>query len=213
MGEASAKAWLIETFGVSRGTLARIEAFFDLLKAENAKQNLVSASSLDRFWSRHIADSAQLLLFGQGEGEWVDLGSGAGFPGLIIALLRSGAVTLIEQRRLRVDFLRLGAECLGIEGKVRILAGNASQLPPADFAYVSARAFAPLERIFAIAGHLAAPTTKWILPKGKNAKSELEAALASWQGEFSLEASVTDPDAYIVVAEQLRRRPKGKRRR
>ena len=214
MDEAAAKAWLADEFNVSRETFQRIEAFLALLRVENARQNLVSPSSLDHFWSRHVADSAQLLRHGHDSaGDWADLGTGAGFPGLIVGLLRSGTIALIEQRRLRVEFLHRAAELLGISARTRIVAANVRQLPPADFACISARAFAPLERLFASAEHLAAPNAKWILPKGRNAKSELEAARASWQGEFRLEPSVTDPDAFVIVVEQLRRRPRGKRKR
>ena len=213
MDEAAAKAWLAESFDVSRETFDRIEAFLGLLKAESARQNLVSESTLDRLWSRHVVDSAQLVLHADEARGWADLGSGAGFPGLIVALFRPGPITLIEQRRLRADFLNRAADILGIAARTRILMANVRQLPPAEFTVISARAFAPMERLFASAEHLAAPNARWILPKGRNAKSELEAALASWQGAFRLEASVTDPDAHIVVVEQLRRRPKGRRRR
>jgi 16S rRNA (guanine527-N7)-methyltransferase len=73
---------------------------------------------------------------------------------------------------------------------------------------ISARAFAPLGRLFALAERFASPGTRWVLPKGRNAKSELEEVRASWQGDFRLEPSLTDPDAQIIVAEQVRRRGK-----
>ncbi len=89
---------------------------------ENERQNLVSRASLDQLWLRHIADSAQLLRFAPSpEASWVDLGTGAGFPGLIVAALHQGPVTLVEERRLRVDFLRRAAESLGVA--VEIVAG------------------------------------------------------------------------------------------
>ena len=77
---------------------------------------------------------------------------------------------------------------------------------------ISARAFAPLDRLFEIGQRFAASTTRWVLPKGKNAKSELAAAESLWQGVFRLEPSLTDPDARIIVAEQVRRKPRGKSR-
>jgi 16S rRNA (guanine527-N7)-methyltransferase len=130
----------------------------------------------------------------------------------MIALLHSGPVTLVEQRRLRAAFLERAAAVLGLEGKIQILCANVRQLSAGPFDVISARAFAPLDRLFASAAHLAANGTRWILPKGKNAKSELEAARASWQGRFRLEPSVTDPAAAIVIAEQVRFAGKGKRR-
>jgi len=211
MDEAAARRWLAETLNVPRETFDRLEEFVALLGEENERQNLVSTASLDHVWSRHIADSAQLLLHGQADGRWIDLGTGAGFPGVIVALLRDGPITLVEQRRLRVDFLKRSVACLGLTDRVEVLAANVGTMKSEPFSVISARAFAPLDRLFAVSVHLAAQNTKWILPKGRNAKSELEAARASWQGMFRLEPSVTDPDACIVIAEQLHRRPKGKR--
>lgn len=211
MEEAEARDWLIRRFAVPRETLARLDAFAELLRVENDRQNLVSRSTLDHVWARHIVDSAQLLLFVPPSVSWVDLGSGAGFPGLIAGLLHAGPVTLIEQRRLRVDFLRHAAATLGLADRVAIVAANVSQAKHAPFDVISARAFAPLERTFALAGHLAHKETIWVLPKGRNAQSELEAARASWQGSFRVERSVTDDDAWIVVAGDVRRRQEGKR--
>ena len=129
----------------------------------------------------------------------------------MIALLHSGPVTLIEQRRLRAGFLERAAGDLGLVPNVRVLCANARQARAGPFDVISARAFAPLDRLFASASHLAADGTRWVLPKGRNAKSELDAARASWQGVFRLEPSVTDPDASIIVAERVRPRSKGKR--
>ena len=211
MNEAEAREWLIRRFDVPRETVDRLEAFARLLRAENDRQNLVSRTTLDRIWVRHIVDSAQLLSFVPPSASWVDLGSGAGFPGLIAGLFHAGPVTLIEQRRLRVDFLRRAAAALGMADEIAIIAANVSQAKHPPFDVISARAFAPLERTFALAGHLARKETIWVLPRGRNAQSELEAARASWQGSFRLERSVTDDDAWIVVAGDVRRRQKGKR--
>lgn len=210
MDEGEARASL----DVPRETLYRLETFAALLREENERQNLVSKSSLDQLWSRHIVDSAQLLRFDAApKGAWLDLGSGAGFPGMVVALLRPGPVTLIESRRLRVDFLMRARDEIGLQGQVEIICANAQAVPPRPFATISARAFAPLGRLLDISERFAAPTTRWVLPKGKNAKSELEAVESLWQGEFRLEPSLTDPDAQIIVAERVRRRGKGKKRR
>jgi len=209
MTEEEARAWLVDEANVSRGTFERIEGFIALLREENVRQNLVAAASLDQVWSRHIVDSVQLLQHGRDSGTWGDLGSGAGFPGLMIALLHPGPVTLIEQRRLRADFLTRAAEALDLGSRVRILCANVHLLRE-HFDVISARAFAPLDRLFAAAHHRGTEQTRWVLPKGRNAKSELDAARASWQGDFRLERSVTDPDAAIIVAERVRPRMKGK---
>lgn len=119
MTEDEARRWVATAFDVSRETMARLGDFTALLRAESERQNLVSKSSLDALWRRHIADSAQLISFApSSEASWVDLGSGAGFPGLIVALLHRGPVTLIEERRLRVDFLRRAAQVLRVEVEI-----------------------------------------------------------------------------------------------
>src|ERR1041384_6012556 len=116
MDEAEARAWVAREYDVSRETMARLDRFAALLREENERQNLVSRTSLDRLWLRHIADSAQLLRFAPSPtASWVDLGTGAGFPGLVVALLHRGPVTLVEERRLRADFLRRAAESLAVE--------------------------------------------------------------------------------------------------
>jgi 16S rRNA (guanine527-N7)-methyltransferase len=210
MEEAEARDWL----NVPRETLVRLEAFVELLREENERQNLVSARSLEQVWSRHIVDSAQLLRFaGSPEAPWLDLGTGAGFPGLVISLLRPGPVTLVESRKLRVDFLTRVRDALALCTRVEIICSRIEAVETRQFGVISARAFAPLGRLLELAERFAAPTTRWVLPKGKNAKSELEAAQSLWQGDFRLEPSLTDPDAQIIVAEQVRRRERGRRRR
>jgi 16S rRNA (guanine527-N7)-methyltransferase len=209
MEEAEARAAL----DVSRETLQRLEGYAHLLAEENERQNLVSRGSLEHLWSRHIYDSAQLVRFAPANArEWLDLGSGAGFPGLIVALLHPATVTLVEARKLRADFLRRAAETLGVADKVAIVGARVEAVPPRAFDVISARAFAPLDRLLTLASPFSTDSTVWILPKGRNAKSELEAVRSSWQGEFRLETSLTDAEAGIVVARGVRRlKPKGKR--
>jgi 16S rRNA (guanine527-N7)-methyltransferase len=211
MEEKDARAWLEREYDVSRETMERIDGFASLLREENERQNLVSRASLDHLWLRHIADSAQLLRFAPSPGAtWVDLGTGAGFPGLIVALLHEGPVTLVEERRLRVDFLHRAAESLGVA--VEIVAGKAERIPRRPFDVISARAFAPLGRLFQLGTGLSTAKSVWLLPKGRNAQTELEALDSSWQGEFRLEPSITDPEARILVAEGVRRAGRGKSR-
>jgi 16S rRNA (guanine527-N7)-methyltransferase len=211
VNEDAARRWLEEELAVSRETLERLEAFVNLLRRENEVQNLVSRATLDEVWTRHIADSAQLLRFAPSGAEtWLDLGTGAGFPGLILARLHPSAVTMVEARKLRVDFLQRAASALELPSSTRIICSKIERFEAPPFAVISARAFAPLERLLALAERFASPETLWVLPKGRNAKSELEEARASWQGEFRLEPSLTDPDAMIIVAERVRRRGRGK---
>ena len=207
MDEAAVK----DRLDVSRETYARLEGFVNLLHEETERQNLVSRASLATVWERHILDSAQLVRFApSGARRWLDLGTGAGFPGLLVPLFHPADAILVEARRLRVEFLERAAALLGISERVRILAGRVETLEIAGADVISARAFAPLDRLLGLAERFSTDKTIWILPKGRNAKSELEAARSSWQGDFRLEPSLTDPDAAIVVATKVRRKPRGR---
>lgn len=205
MEEAEARGWVAQRFNVPRGTMDRLDAFAALVREENECQNLVSKASLDRLWVRHIADSAQLLVHVPSpSASWIDLGSGPGFPGLVIAALHSGPVTLVEERRLRVDFLHRAAAVLGVD--VEILGMKAERVPHRAYDVISARAFAPLPRLLELATGFSTAKSLWVLPKGRNAQSELDALESSWQGAFRLEQSVTDPEARIIVATGVTRR-------
>ena len=204
MDEADARFWVESKYDVPRETMERLDGFAALLREANERQNLVSRASLDHLWLRHIADSAQLLRFAPSPAAtWADLGTGAGFPGLIVAALHRGPVTLVEERRLRADFLHRAAESLGVA--VEIVAGKVERIPRRAFDVISARAFAPLGRLLQLGTALSTAKSVWVLPKGRNAQTELEALDPSWQGEFRLEPSVTDPEARIIVAEGVRR--------
>ena len=210
MTEEEAKAWL----DVPHGTVERLESFAALLRQENERQNLVSRSSLEQLWSRHIADSAQLVRLARPDAaSWLDLGTGAGFPGLIAAALHPARLTLVEARRLRVEFLIRAAGVLGVEERVEVVQARAESAPAFTADVISARAFAPLDKLLAIGERFSSEGTIWLLPKGRNARSELDAARSSWQGDFRLEPSLTDTDAQIIVATGVRRKTKGKRAR
>ena len=203
-----------DALDVPRETLDRLDAFAAFLREENERQNLVSRGTLDAIWVRHIYDSAQLLRFAPtADASWVDLGTGAGFPGLIIAALHGGPVTLVESRKLRVDFLTRAAEILGVEDKVDILCTRVETLETLPYAVISARAFAPLPKLLTLGEKFSSPETVWVLPKGRNAQSELDAARASWQGRFRVEPSLTDPEAGIIVADGVRSLKRGNKTR
>lgn len=210
MDEGAARAWVVRELDVPRETMARLDSFADLLRAECERQNLVSRASLAHVWSRHIADSAQLVRFTPSpRASWIDLGTGAGFPGLIAAILHVGPVTLVESRRLRANFLRRAARELGLAVEVLEARAERLQLPPFDI--VSARAFAPLGRLLQLGTGFSTDKSVWLLPKGRNAAAELAELDPSWQGNFRLEPSVTDAEAKILVASGVRRAGQRKR--
>jgi 16S rRNA (guanine527-N7)-methyltransferase len=205
MTEEEAREWIRQNFDVSRETL--LTAYADLLCDEATRQNLVSAASVEELWSRHLVDSAQLILLAEGaEGPWVDVGSGAGLPGLVVALLTERPVVLVEPRRRRADFLRFATAALGLDDRVSIDQSRIEVYrPPAPAAVISARAVAELTQLFAGALHCTDSSTIWLLPKGQGAQSEVEAARRTWQGMFHVEPSITSPDSGIVVARKVRR--------
>ncbi len=189
---------------VPRETSAALALFKSLVIDENQHQNLVSPASIAEFDSRHIEDGLQLAELGK-KGSWCDVGSGAGLPGIVIALVTRAPMTLIEPRRLRAEFLRRAIKALELEAEV---VERKAERVPSHFDNITARAVAPLDRLFFITEHLAQRGTRWILPKGQSAQKELADAQHSWQGDFSLVPSRTSDAAMIVVAEGVRRRGK-----
>jgi 16S rRNA (guanine527-N7)-methyltransferase len=202
MTEDEARAWLTAR-NVPRGTIDRLTEFAELVRQEGAGQNLISASTMGQIWARHIVDSAQLLDHA-GEGDWLDLGSGAGFPGLVIALVGNRPITLVESRAKRIVFLRKAAELMGVAERVEIFGGRAETLPDRKYGVITARAFAPLPRLLSIAHRFSAHQTTWVLPKGRSATRELEEVAGSWQGSFGIVPSITDSEAAIIVARDVR---------
>ena len=113
---------------VSRETLATLERFAEILIAENQVQNLISKSTEADLWTRHLADAAQLIGYAPEGASWIDIGSGAGLPGLVIAMLTDAPVTLVEPRRLRAEFLARAVEVLGL-GNVTVMQTKGEQVP------------------------------------------------------------------------------------
>ena len=187
---------------VSRETFEKLEAYASLLREESGRHNLISASTLEALWDRHILDSAQLLRFEPRPGAaWVDIGSGAGLPGIVVACFVDGPVTLIEPRRLRAEFLHKVAESLKLN--VSVLAAKAERAG-GKYDVITARAVAKLSELLKISAHLSTRNTVWALPKGRSALGELAEARKAWQGTFHVEQSVTDDDSSIIVATGVR---------
>lgn len=188
---------------VSRETFQRLEAYAALLRSGAEEQNLVARSTLDHLWERHILDSAQLVRFEPAPGaHWADIGSGAGLPGLVIAALVEGDVTLIEPRRLRAEFLERAVEELGLSGRVAVSHVKAERLQ-GRFDVITGRAVASLANFLDLSHHLSTRNTAWVLPKGRGAQSELEEARRSWHCDARAETSCTDPDSSILVLREV----------
>jgi 16S rRNA (guanine527-N7)-methyltransferase len=191
---------------VSRETFEKLERFATLLVEANQSQNLIAAASVPDLWDRHILDGAQLYGLAQQAGCWCDIGSGPGLPGLVIAILGRMPITLIEPRRLRIDFLRFAIDQLRLENVA--VEHRMAEQATGHYDHITARAVARLGKLFGMANHLAHDGTRWVLPKGETVKSELDEARQTWQGSFRLVPSQTHEKAAIVIAEHVRRRGK-----
>ena len=198
-----------QAFDVSRETLDRLIRYGDLLSKWNPAINLVSKSTLPEMWTRHFADSAQLLdIADLDDGTWVDLGSGGGFPGMIVAILaaekRPGLlVTCVESDQRKATFLRTVARETEID--VDVTADRIETLAPLGADVVSARALAPLPALIAYANRHLAPEGIALFLKGTGQAKEIDPALASWAFHLDTVPSRTDPQSTILKLRSIRR--------
>lgn len=186
--------------------MARLESFAALVLDENRQQNLIARATEPHIWQRHIADSAQLLehvspetLGANANGPWLDLGSGPGFPGLVIAALCPNMpVVLVESRARRVTFLNGVITALGL-GKCRVEGQRLERVAPFPARAISACAFAPLSKLLELSAPFSTRATVYVLPKGRSAAQELESVKPSIRAMFHVKHSLTDTDAGIIV--------------
>ncbi len=185
---------------VDSAGLKRLEIFAAMLEEENTRQNLVSAGSLPHIWQRHIADSLQLLAYVSREtGPWLDLGTGAGFPGMLIALARPDMeVAVVESRRRRVEWLE-SVITRNKLSKCRVIAARLEDVESFPVDVISARAFAPLDKLLRLSARFSTPDTVWLLPKGRTAEKELQEQPKRIAAMFHVEQSRTDPASGILV--------------
>lgn len=198
--EAQARDWLQTLPEWDSLAAERLERLISLLVEENARQNLVSAASLGEVWRRHIADSAQLLTHVPREASspWIDLGTGAGFPGLVVAILRPDCdVHMIESRARRIEWLQRVSADLGL-ARAEVAGSPLERVGEMKAAAISARAFAPLPRLLDLSARFSTIDTVWLLPKGRSAQQELD-SLAGWNHLFHVEQSLTDCEAGVIV--------------
>ena len=201
-----------EVFKVPRETIHRLIRYADLLARWQKSTNLVAPSTLPLLWSRHFADSAQIRGLAPEARLWLDLGSGAGFPGLIVAILQAGLpdfrMHLVESNRKKCAFLaevaRETKAPVDIHAmRIEELAESAQSLKPD---VVSARALAPAPRLFELASPFFGSRTRGLFLKGREAEAELEAARAAWDFAACLHPSLTSSSSHIVEVTALRPR-------
>ena len=178
----------------------RVERFVSLLRSANEHQNLISRQTVTSVWLRHVADSAQLFDHVPREtSPWMDLGTGAGFPGLILAAMQPHrSFVLVESRTLRVQWLQQAITQLKLRN-CDLVGSDVRKIARFDAAVISARAFAPLERLVAQAARFSTAATCWVLPKGRSATQEVEAMPSPLRSMFHVKQSRTSEDAGIVL--------------
>ena len=192
----------MEEFGrrtnVSRETLERLDRYADLLDRWHRMMSLVSAASLQDLWRRHFLDSAQLLpLLAPDPSPLVDIGSGAGFPGLVLAIMGVPNVTLIESSRKKCSFLQEVARDTDTE--VEIFAGRIEQFQRPELARtITARALAPLDKLLDLAQPLLAPGGEFLFLKGVRVEEELTIAEKKWHIDVERIRSLSDDQATIL---------------
>src|SRR4029077_15530089 len=190
--------------GVSRETMERLEAYAALLGAWSARINLVGRATLDDPWRRHFLDSAQLLpLIPAGAESLVDLGSGAGLPGLVLAILGVPGVELIEADSRKAAFLREAARIAEVD--VTIHSCRIQAVPPRPVDVVTARACAPLERLLGLREPFLAGKTECLFLKGERVEDELTLARKHWTMTVRLCQSRSDPRGVVLRLQQVAR--------
>jgi len=210
---AADRAQALALFGeiVSRETGARLDQFVALLIRRQKTLNLVAASTLPQIWTRHIADSLQLLALAPTARKWIDLGAGAGFPGIVIACALAETpgtqVHLVESKQKKAAFLRDVAAALSLPAIVhtrRIEEFVASNTQ--SFDAVTARALAPLDKLLGYAIPLLKTGAVGLFPKGRDVGAELTQASKSWRIESELIPSKTDPRGRILLVRRASKR-------
>jgi len=207
----SDKAEALKLTPISRETETRLDFYLDLLRQWQAKTNLVAPSTLPHLWTRHVADSLQLVTLAPTARTWVDLGSGGGFPGIVLACAlaeRPGArVHLVERNSKKAAFLREAlritsapgiVHATGIEDIVDSIEG------PIDC--VTARALAPLHQLIGFAEPLVRKGAKALFLKGQDVEVELTEATKYWNIKPNLHASLTGGQGWIVELDHIERR-------
>ena len=192
---------------VSRETLARLEAYAALLVRWSARINLIGRETIADLWRRHILDSAQLQPFiPSAARSLIDLGSGAGLPGLVLAILGVPSVELVEADSRKCAFLREAARIAGVSVVIR--GCRIQAVPPHPVDVVTARALAPLDRLLGLAEPFLAPGSECLLLKGERVEDELTLARRHWRMTASLHQSRSDPRGVVLRLQQVAREPR-----
>jgi 16S rRNA (guanine527-N7)-methyltransferase len=188
--------------GVSRETLDRLEAYASLLRRWSERVNLVGRTTLDDLWRRHFLDSAQLrLLIPNSAESLVDMGSGAGFPGLVLAVLGVSGVELVDADGRKCAFLREAIRVTEADAVVR--EGRAEALAARPYDIVTARACAPLDRLLELAERFVGSRTRCLFLKGERVGEEIAVARQGWKMKVSARPSRADPRGAVLCLDEV----------
>jgi len=193
-------------FDVPRGTFDRLLAYEALLREWQSVMNLVGPGTLDDVWGRHFADSAQLSRIVPAGKSRVDIGAGAGFPGLVQAAMGWGQFTLVDSVQKKCRFLLAVVDALELSSTVSIVCARIEALPTIGAEVATARAAAPLATLFDWSIRHVRAGGLYVFPKGRNWAEEVEIAERRFAFDHDLVDSITDADARIIVARTLKRR-------
>jgi len=208
--EVSGPDVLTGAVDVSRETLSALNRYVLMLKDWQNKLNLVGPATLPDAWRRHVLDSAQLfpMIEKPEETVWMDMGSGAGFPGLVMAIMGVGEVHLVESIAKKCRFLEAVVDALALQDRVIIHNERLEAMQRFKADVISARALAKLTQLFDWGHPFAASSTRWLLLKGQDVETELAEAEQKWAFEYKLHASLSDPRGRIVEAWGVARKAK-----
>jgi 16S rRNA (guanine527-N7)-methyltransferase len=195
MTEEEARDWAKGE--VDTTAFTKLERFVDLVVAENERQNLISPATVATIWERHVVDSLQLLTIVPADaGRWLDIGTGGGFPGMVLAIAGAQPILMVEPRRKRAEFLSACVVELELTD-ARVAASKVEQVEwTADV--ITARAVAAVEKLLLAAAHCATTSTRWLLPRGTVDVASLPALCARHQLVFHVKQSLTHPDSSII---------------
>lgn len=206
---ASGREAVLERFGVSRESAAKLDLYVSLLLTWQARINLIGPSTQDDIWNRHIADALQLLPYlPEGLGRLADLGSGAGIPGLILAMVRPVEAHLFESNQKKGAFLREAARQTGARALIhsaRIEEAATREAARLKVGAVTARALAPLPKLLDYAQPFLENGAKGYFHKGQDVDAELTDATKSWKIQVEKHPSLTDSHGVILVVKEAHR--------
>ncbi|WP_245562974.1 16S rRNA (guanine(527)-N(7))-methyltransferase RsmG [Thalassospira lucentensis] len=203
------KTWFERDLSVSRETLDRLSQYADLVVKWQPRINIVGASTAEDVWGRHLQDSAQLWPHLQDvatTGKIVDFGSGAGFPGIVLAILGAGDITMMESNTKKTVFLMEAARVCGVLGQTKIARERIEAAQPCEADVVTARAFAPLPKLLEFGQRHLKPGGHYVLLKGRAFEDELaDARDAGWTFDVTTHASLVDPDGVVMILKGVSR--------